>query len=207
MGKEKAEQKPPIYKNYYFWSAIVVIATIITIAAIASANRLPTVSEAYSGYSSPDTSGGTYKVQNTYKSTEPNSTASTKDSSTASPSPNASTSSTSSSTSSSSSSSNYSYFTQSEMEKYCQEGFTTDILGYFSGQKISVIDLWEYNVYFDESFGKKDGAPYALLTWNGKNNTTNKLISFQCYAQIIGGEKKLLYLGIDGYTVRGTMPW
>lgn len=98
-------------------------------------------------------------------------------------------------------------FEETEMEAFCQEDHVNDIKGYFSGHKISIIKMTDYNKFFEAKSGKtKDtGADVALLTWKGHDKTLDKDIDFSCWATKTNGEKKIVYLGADGQTIRGTL--
>lgn len=98
-------------------------------------------------------------------------------------------------------------FKETEMEAYCQEDHINDIHGYFGNDEITIVKMLDYNKYFNAEYAHtEEKYPIALLSWKGKNKTTNKDINFMCWAtKDADGQKRLLLLEIDGDIVRGSL--
>lgn len=59
---------------------------------------------------------------------------------------------------------------------------------------IKVIDIWNDNDYFTEQNGyDKDGNSIALYTWNGKQKSTGKTVSFGCWGKQTSKEEITIY--------------
>lgn len=91
-----------------------------------------------------------------------------------------------------------------ELKKNARGGFIADEYDFslqcqvlaekLTNNDIKVIDIWNDNDYFTEQNGyDKDGNSIALYTWNGKQKSTGKTVSFGCWGKQTSKEEITIY--------------